>query len=253
MNQVRLRREAGYSLVELVVVIIILGVLASVAVKSVRLSTETARVEQTKRELDQLAHAVTGNPDLVSGGTRTDYGYIGDVGAMPSNLDALVSNPGSYVTWDGPYIRDDFYASSGASESEFEFDGWGRQYTYTGGNSITSTGSGSSITRQLANSTADLLSNTVAIVVTDLSNTPPGVNFTDSVNIVLDYPNGVGGTTVAWVHPGTDGFAEFSSIPVGQHRLRVVYIPNADTLTRQVYVNPGQLVSVNIRLFREVW
>ena len=253
MNQVRIRRQSGYSLVELVVVIVILGVLSSVAVKSIRLSTETARVEETKRELDQLACAIAGDPKLVSGGARTDFGYVGDVGAMPANLDALVQNPGSYSTWSGPYIRDDFYASAASMESEFKQDAWGRAYTYSGGNTIVSTGSGSSITRRIANSTSDLLNNTVVVVVTDIDGSPPGATYADSVRIVLEYPNGSGAITTSTIYPHTGGSAEFTSVPVGQHLLRVVYIPTADTLVRLVSVGPGELIPVNLRLFREVW
>ncbi|RME30712.1 MAG: type II secretion system protein, partial [Candidatus Zixiibacteriota bacterium] len=102
----RLRGQRGYSLIELVVVLIIVGILASVALKSLRTAGVVAKTEQTRHELDKLAWAITGNPERSSGGVRSDYGYIGDVGALPPNLDALVTNPG-YATWKGPYIRDD--------------------------------------------------------------------------------------------------------------------------------------------------
>ena len=93
----------GYSLIELLVVIIILGVIATVAVKSLTGVNDTVRIEETRQELSHLAWAIAGRPKLVSGGQRTDYGYVGDVGSLPVNLTALVQNPGSYSTWDGPY------------------------------------------------------------------------------------------------------------------------------------------------------
>ncbi|MCK4371866.1 MAG: prepilin-type N-terminal cleavage/methylation domain-containing protein, partial [candidate division Zixibacteria bacterium] len=108
----RLTSETGYSLIELIIVIVIVAIIASVAVKSLKGTNEVVRTEETKAELEQLAYAVAGNPAVLSGGARTDYGYVGDVGALPPNLDALVTNPGGYGTWDGPYVRDDFYVTA---------------------------------------------------------------------------------------------------------------------------------------------
>ena len=92
---------AGYTLIELVIVIIILGIITTVAMRSIKDTNQTARIEETKKELEQLAIAIAGNPDLISGGQRTDFGYVGDIGALPPNLDALVQNPGGYTTWKG--------------------------------------------------------------------------------------------------------------------------------------------------------
>jgi prepilin-type N-terminal cleavage/methylation domain-containing protein len=245
------RSNTGYSLVELILVLIIIGIITSVAVRSLRTTHDTARVEQTKQELDQLAWAIAGNPELASGGLRSDFGYLGDVGALPPNLDALVSNPG-YATWDGPYIRDDFYPSSG-SETEFKCDAWGTAYTYSGGTTISSTGGGSTITREIASSVDDLLRNTVSAVVVDLDNTPPGSTYKDSVRILLSYPNGGGSITTKTKYPGSDGFVRFDSIPIGNHQMQVVYIPSGDTLTRVVSIEPGQDSYTTVSLPEDIW
>ncbi len=247
----RIQSQVGYSLIELVLVIIIIGIIASIAMKSLRSVNDTARVEETKRELDRLAWAVAGDPNLVSGGVRTDFGYVGDVGSMPPNLDALVSNPGSYATWDGPYIQDDF--SIDGSNTQFKLDAWGQAYSYSAGNTLTSTGGGTTITREIANSTGDLLINKVAVMITDLGGTPPGAAYKDSVKFLLTCPNGSGSTTTKTRFPGTDGFAEFDSIPIGIHTLRIVYIPDNDTLTRKVGINPGQDSFTEVHLFKNVW
>ncbi|RME19247.1 MAG: hypothetical protein D6800_14515 [Candidatus Zixiibacteriota bacterium] len=175
---------------------------------------------------------------------------MGDVGALPPNLDALVSNPG-YATWKGPYIRDDF--TSGGADSYFKVDAWGQPYQYTGGVTIVSTGSGSSITRQLAASTNALLSNTVSAVVVDLDRTPPGATYADSVQVLLSYPDGVGGTTTAVGIPGQDGYVQFTGIPIGLHRMQVVYLPTGDTMTQLVSVDPGRDAYVDVILPMEVW
>lgn len=246
-------KNVGYSLIELLAVIIIVSIIAGIAMKSLRSANDTAKTERTKDELDQLAYAVAGDPNLNSGGTRTDFGYVGDVGAMPPNLDALVANPGSYATWNGPYLRDDYLPSSGSSNTEFKIDDWGSGYSYSGGATITSAGGGSAISRQIANSVSDLLYNPVAVTVTDINHVPPGATNKDSVRIILTYPNGAGGITTKTRYPANDGFVQIDSVPIGQHNLRVVFLPQNDTLTRTVAVNPGEISNVNVNLFRDAW
>ncbi|MGH8015698.1 MAG: hypothetical protein ACREBV_05865, partial [Candidatus Zixiibacteriota bacterium] len=157
--------------------------------------------------------------------SRTSYGYVGDVGGMPPNLDALVSNPGSYATWKGPYLRDDYLPSSGSSNTEFKVDEWGTAYNYSAGNTIASTGGGTTITRNLANSVSDLLYNSVAVAVTDLNLHSPGPVYDDSIRVVLIQPNGTGGTTTRTTIPSEDGFVKIDSVPIGQHSLKVIYLP----------------------------
>ncbi|HEX2898011.1 MAG TPA: hypothetical protein VHP63_08185, partial [candidate division Zixibacteria bacterium] len=195
---------------------------------------------------------ISGDPNVTSGGTRTSFGYVGDVGGMPPNLDALVSNPGGFATWKGPYLRDDYLPSSGSSNTEFKVDEWGTAYNYSG-YTITSTGGSSTITRKVANSVNELIYNTVAVTVTDQDQVPPGNTGKDSVRIVLTHPNGAGGINTKTRYPAKDGFVAIDSVPIGQHTLRVIYTPLNDTLTRKVTVNAGELTSVNVSLFRTVW
>lgn len=249
----KLRSIAGYSLLELVVVIIIIAVIATVAMKSQTATNEVVRVEETKAELQQLAQAIAGNQTLVSGGARTDFGYVGDVGALPPNLDALVTNPGGLATWDGPYVQDDFYSAAGGPSSEFKLDAWGVNYQYSGGNSIVSTGGGTTITRLIANSTNDLLYNQLTVTVIDLDNDPPGSIYRDSVRLILVQPNGSGGFANRTEYPDANGLVIFDSIPIGQQTLRTVYLPTNDTLTRLVNITPGRNSFLQTQLFGDLW
>ncbi len=242
---------SGYSLFELLAVIIIVGIIASVSMRSLRNTVDVSKTEETRQEMDQLAWAICGNPELVSGGVRTDFGYVGDVGALPATLDNLVTNPGGYSTWDGPYIQDDFYAASGGSESEFKYDAWGVEYTYTG-DSIISTGGGTTITREIAYATADLLSNVVQALITDLNNTPPGGSASD-VELQLIYPDGTGSVDTATTNPVGNGMASFSSVPVGHHRLNVIYTTADDTLLRKVVVYPRDSFYTEISFSQDYW
>ncbi|MEW6411801.1 MAG: prepilin-type N-terminal cleavage/methylation domain-containing protein [Candidatus Zixiibacteriota bacterium] len=252
MRYRRLIHGYGYSLFELLAVIIIVGIIATVSMRSMRNTVDVSKAEETKQEMNQLAWAICGNPNLVSGGVRTDFGYVGDIGALPASLDNLVTNPG-YGTWDGPYIRDDFYSSTGGSESEFKYDGWGAAYTYTG-DSIISTGGGTTLAREIAYATSDLLANTVEVLVTDINNTPPGARRTD-VSLELIYPDGAGSTTTTVANPRANGLASFSSIPIGHHDLIVVYAYDtvSDTLYRKVVVYPGESFYTEMAFAQNYW
>ncbi len=236
---------------ELLVVMIIVAILATVTLRSLRSSTEVARTEETRRELDRLAWAISGNPSLISGGSQTSFGYVGDIGSLPDSLGALVVNPGGYATWDGPYIGDEF--TDGSGDSEYRLDAWGQAYTYTGGITISSGGGGTSITRQIANTTNDLLYNSVVLTITDLDNTPPGADFADSLQLILSYPDGSGSTASITRSPGLDGFVQFDSIPIGRHQLRTIYIPDNDTSLSLVTVYPGTLFYKEIGLALDLW
>ena len=250
-TSVPLSGENGYTLVELVVVVIIIGIIAGIAVNSLSHSTQAARTEETRQEMDQLAYAIAGNPELLSGGTRTDYGYVGDIGALPPDLDALYANPGGYSTWNGPYIQDAF--SAGGGGTQFRRDAWGALYAYSGGISITSNGGTSVLTRRFAGSTGELLHNRVLLTFSDLDYTPPGDDHKDSVEIRLTYPDGAGATTSRSVNPGRDGSAGFDSIPIGIHTLQIIYLPLMDTMSRLVNVSPGKDYYADIRYHSDLW
>jgi len=224
----------GFTLIEVILVIIIAAILATVAMRSVGEISETTRTEQTKQELNALAVAVIGNQELKNDGTRSDFGYVGDVGAMPPDLDALVSNHGGYVTWNGPYIKKSFSQIT----DDHKTDAWGTDYSYSGVN-ITSTGSGSDIVRKLAGSSNELLYNNTSGSVLDLNGTPPGTSYWDSVEVNLIMPNGSGAWITRSSYVDVDGYFSFDSVPIGNHDLQVVYLPNDDTLKRFVSVLPG--------------
>lgn len=246
-----LKTHFGYTLVEVLVVVIILGVLSTIAVKSLKGINDVTKTEQTRKTLDQLAFAIAGDPSILSAGKRASFGYLGDVGSLPPNLDALVLNPGSYATWHGPYIRDQF--TTGGANSSFKLDGWGRNISYSGGNALTSTGGSTTLSRSLSDAVSDLVVNKVTVVVTDLDKTPPGTAYKDSVRIVLNVPNGAGSIAARVKIPDRGGVAQFDSIPIGRQELIVVYLPTSDTVTRTITVEPKSNPYIELSLFRSVW
>jgi len=240
--------QKGFTLIEVVLLIVIAGILAAVAFRSATIFTNTARVEETKQEQDALAYAIVGNPELQNNGVRSDFGYVGDIGALPPNLDALVQNPGGYSTWNGPYIQRRF----SQIVDDYKKDAWGELYQYSAGVTITSTG-GSGIVRRLANSASDLLANTISGVVYDLDGTPPGSNYKDSVSVRLTIPNGSGSMLTKSSAPDAGGYFSFDSIPIGNHDIEIIYLPDDDTLKRFVSVVPNSSLYNEYYLASDVW
>jgi prepilin-type N-terminal cleavage/methylation domain-containing protein len=236
----------GFTLIELVIVILIIGVLGTVATITMDQSISTAKFDQTKKELDNLAFAIAGNPELYANGARTDFGFVGDNGVLPSSLDDLVQNPGGWATWDGPYIE------RGLNLDDFKKDAWDINYTLVG-TLIRSTGSGSNIDKLLANSSAALLSNTVGGMIVDADRqTPPGT-YPDSVTVLLAHPNGAGAVTQTSTSVDSHGRFAYSNIPIGNHTLSVIYIPDSDTMTYAVTVNPSRNVTLDIVFPADLW
>ncbi len=233
------QNQTGFTLIELVLIILIIGVISSVAVRNMSSSINTAQHEHTKKELDQLAYAIVGNPQVYLNGSRTDFGYVGDIGALPPNLSALYQNPGGYTTWDGPYM------TNGTANSDYLQDAWNVAYVLST-TSIRSIGSGTNIDKDFASSSASLLSNSLSGYVIDASGQAPGTVYKDSLNIQMKYPNGSGGYNTTSVIPDQSGNFSFTALPIGVHTLTVIYIPDTDTVSYTVSIVPESENKISI-------
>ncbi len=129
----QLTSQHGFTLIELVIIIVILGILAAVAVPKFTGLTESSKFTATKQELRNLKLAIVGDPSVVAGGEFVSRGYEGDVGFPPSLLVDLVVKPDSVSSynkltrlgWNGPYIE--------GSDNSYLTDAWGNSYRYTSG------------------------------------------------------------------------------------------------------------------------
>ena len=118
---------------------------------------------------------------------------------------------------------------------------------------IRSTGSGSNIDKLIAASPSDLLANVVSGIVIDANHQPPGIAYIDSLRVQLVYPNGSGGLTAVTTAPDTHGRFNYPNIPIGNHVLRVIYVPASDTMSYQVAVCPGRNVDLEIVFPADLW
>jgi type II secretory pathway pseudopilin PulG len=126
-------RESGWTLIEMVVILVLLGVLAAVAIpRYVNLGTRTG-INATQGKLENIRRAIVGDPSTASGGKYSAAGFWGDRGVLPSSLTDLVVKGGQptydkYTRrgWNGPYVDTQLV---GVKYQAF-VDAWNNDITY---------------------------------------------------------------------------------------------------------------------------
>ena len=101
-------QQAGFTLLELLVVVVIIGLLAGLVAPRYFGQVGKSEVNVAKAQLDALEKALDQ--------------YRLDVGRYPDQelgLKALVTKPANEAKWSGPYLRKDI-----------PLDPWGRAYVY---------------------------------------------------------------------------------------------------------------------------
>ncbi len=113
------------TLLELVVVLGILAVLSTVAVRSLEPIADQARYESTQTVLNDLRLATVG---VTVGATSRSASFIGDTGSLPSDVDALLVRPVSLVAYSLQSFDSDRDAVNDVSLSS----GWNGPYMHLG-------------------------------------------------------------------------------------------------------------------------
>lgn len=226
----------------MVMVIVIIGILSTIALRTFSSTLENSQFTATEREMDNLVWVISGNPEMITASGRTDYGYIGDTGLLPPDLDALVTDPG-ICGWEGPYIEMNF----GADTNEHKLDAWGEEYDFSinaGRIQIASANAGT----KLLDDTTHLLYNTVQVQLYNSNGLP--LNYTTG-DVSIEY--GCGWNSLTF-NDRTGKFAS-GSVPIGLHRVRgiggndttyayVAVVPSGDvSLEMTTYPNFGTLMS----------
>jgi len=240
-------KNRGFTLMELLVVLLIIGILSTVALRTIDATRDRSLFDQTTKEMGQLIHAITGNPDLTFDGRRVDFGFYGDMGRLPQNLKELVRNETNDSNWHGPSIR----PMMGGDTVSFMYDGWGNEYAYNQGTGTISTiGNGKfPMTVRVADSLVQLYNSSVSGTVSDVDNNPPGIN-ASQMYLRMEYASG---RLASVKTPDAGGFYEFSlergdTVPIGTHKLNAIL--GGDTITRWVTVAPRSQTVLDFRFSR---
>lgn len=93
----------AFTLLELVVVLAILAVVTTLAIRSLDGLEDESRYDKTTRGLEELSAAVLGSPDdRAADGTRTVSGFVADMGRLPVTTGAVDLTLGEL--WENPGV-----------------------------------------------------------------------------------------------------------------------------------------------------
>lgn len=108
------KKDQGFSLIELLVVLVILGLIAGLVVPNILQRGEDAKVRAADAEVQRLSMAV-------------DEFYL-DNGRVPRELEELVDEPSNASNWNGPYVNQSNLRDPWENPYEYRYPGEHRPY-----------------------------------------------------------------------------------------------------------------------------
>jgi general secretion pathway protein G len=104
-----MKRQRGFTLIEIMVVIGIIGLLASLASIAVIKAMKTAKIKEAEVDLAMINSAISTLADATgrwpNKAIRTTPGNE-KIGDLSENTAGLLGSDGSYPNWNGPYCDD---------------------------------------------------------------------------------------------------------------------------------------------------
>jgi general secretion pathway protein G len=104
-KRMRRRGQRGFTLVELLLVLVILALIAGLVLPGIIGKAESAKVRAASSQISRISMSV-------------ENFYL-DTGATPDSLDDLVNEPTGVTGWNGPYIKNSILK-----------DPWGKEYQF---------------------------------------------------------------------------------------------------------------------------
>ena len=240
------KSQRGFTMIELLMVILLIGALSGLSLTAFDSSIDEARFDETVNEMRALRAALVGDTDLKNNGQRSSFGYLGDIGGVPTNaqgLVALLTNPGLPVWnvdtsirfglgWKGPYME-----GSGLLSSLTQ-DAWGRSYIYRADTSpITLTSLGADGLIGGTGFNQDITIQIPTTLVTGVVHgfiSQDGSPYTGTAVVELNAPvAGAATVTSTNVVAGTNGYFSFSNVPLGRRSVNI-FIPNKTAPTTTI-------------------
>ena len=257
----------GFTLIEVILVVLLIGILAGLAANLLTNTLDQARFDESQKKMTVLSNATLGNPDLNTNGVRSDFGFVGDVGRLPTALTELVTqgalpawSAATGVGWHGPYVPGDF----NQNPDGYRTDGWGTLFTYASATGVvTSLGSDGSAggTGYAADfSTPDLTAptdqrvGTITGRVTDLLGNPLVSVAGGTVTVSVTNNPVAGAATTVSTTTGADGSYTLSPMIIGRRTVQVTVTTGAATTypARVAIVTPAQPAHVDFQIPRDI-
>jgi prepilin-type N-terminal cleavage/methylation domain-containing protein len=116
------RRESGFSLLEMLLVLFLIGLMASAGLMLTEGVEDQAKYDETKRRMELMRKAIVGDPTRTVNGSPEISGFVADMGRLPGCIRELLErmdcenipndlpvwqkdeNTGIWAGWRGPYI-----------------------------------------------------------------------------------------------------------------------------------------------------
>lgn len=245
-------REKGFTLIEILMTILLIGIVAVASIGYFTQSSEDARYDQTLTRLLEIKKGLLGDEIASQDGERTSFGYVGDYGGMPSSLDDLVTQGAqpSFTTsstysigsgWAGPYIKDSFGVNA------HETDGWGNNFVTSFATSpVTLTSYGADGVAGGTGFNEDLVmtiprsffESTISGFVTN-----GGVPIAAPAEIELYQPDGAGAieTLSTTITTSAGGYFSIPGVTFGKRAI-TAYIPSKVAATSETTIGPKHII-----------
>ncbi len=227
--------KKGFTFIEIIVVLAVVAILIAMVLPYMpRIFQQSEKA--TLDDLDTIKKAILGDPTMVEKKSRTSFGYMGDMGSLPSSLmDLLVQGiqPGfvynptlkAGVGWRGPYLQ-----TPKGKTGQFNPDAYGNAYIYDTTQYV-SPDTGVLVIAKIVSPGADLQANTpddlkIEIFKSEAFSQVSGsvkdllYNYIPNVEVTINYSNN---GTLSYVQTITDsqGRYVFNDIPFGNRSITV--------------------------------